>query len=128
MSNSDQFFDSENFIPSLRQLLEGSAFDHNKFVSIAVPVRNPDERPLVAARQNRNEIRLFQGDQTWAWQVDSLRGLFRGDKEAPVLGAIPEAYNDCLALLELHVLEISRFFGDPRDSEMKEIYSALRRR
>jgi hypothetical protein len=31
-------------------------------------------------------------------------------------------------LLDLHALEISKFFGDRRDQEMLEIYSALRRR
>ena len=31
-------------------------------------------------------------------------------------------------LLDLHALEISKFFGDRRDAEMREIYSALRRR
>jgi hypothetical protein len=57
-----------------------------------------------------------------------LRALFRGDKQPPVLGDYPEAYNECFLLLDLHVLEISKFFGDRRDAEMREIYSALRRR
>ena len=128
MRDSEQFFDIENFAPGLRQLVEGSRFDPKKFVSVAVPVRNPNERPLVPALRNRSEIALTQGDETWSWQVDSLRTLFRGEKVPPALGDIPNAYIDCLMLLEMHVLEISRFFGDRRDSEMKEIYSALRRR
>jgi hypothetical protein len=32
------------------------------------------------------------------------------------------------ALLDLHALEFSKFFGDWRDAEMLEIYSTLRRR
>ena len=54
--------------------------------------------------------------------------LFRGDKQPPFLGDYPSAYGDSFALLEVHVWEISGFFGDRRDEEMLEIYSALRRR
>src|SRR5437016_2101851 len=45
-----------------------------------------------------------------------------------MLGDHPEAYGECFILMDLHLLEISRFFGDRRDAEMREIYSALRRR
>jgi hypothetical protein len=60
--------------------------------------------------------------------MDSLRALFRGDKQPPTLGDYPEAYNDVFMLLDLHALEFSRVFGDRRDAEMLEIYSNLRRR
>ena len=57
-----------------------------------------------------------------------MRALFRGNELPPVLGDYPEIYNDVFILLDLHVLEISKIFGDRRDAEMLEIYSALRRR
>jgi hypothetical protein len=60
--------------------------------------------------------------------VDSLRALFRGDRQPPVLGDYPEAYNDASILFDMHVLEVSTFFGDRRDAEMPEIFSSLRRR
>ena len=79
-------------------------------------------------RPGWNAVRFNDGKEVWFWETDSLRALFRGNKQPPVLGDYPEAYNDTFMLLDLHVLEISKFFGDRRDAEMKEIYSALRRR
>src|SRR6266550_4571881 len=87
---------------------------------------NIDE--FVPSLHDRELLSFSDGREVWSWETDSLRALFRGDKQPPVLGDYPEAYNDCFMLMDLHVLEISKFFGDRRDAEMREIYSALRRR
>lgn len=125
----ETFFNIDQFLPSLRQKLEQPPFDPKKLLRVAVPVRQPEpNRPLVADIHNRNRLGLTDGNEFWDWEADSLRALFRGDKRPPVLGDYPEAYNECFLLLDLHVLEISGIIGDRRDSEMKEIYSWLRRR
>ena len=95
----------------------------------AIPVKNPEEhRALFPAGTDRRSLSFTDGQQFWFWETDSLRALFRGDKKPPVLGDYPEAYNEVFILFDLHVLELSKFFGDRRDAEMREIYSALRRR
>jgi hypothetical protein len=96
---------------------------------VTVPVENLEaDRPLVPTLRNRGLLSLSDGKAVWSWETDSLRALFRGDKQPPVLGDCPEAYNECFSLLELHLLEVCKFLGDRRDAEMREIYSALRRR
>ena len=124
----EHFFNVEEFVPDLRQIFEHPPLDPRKIILAAVPVRDPEERPLVPAGIRRSSLSFIDGKDFWFWEADSLRALFRGDKQPPVLGDYPEAYNDSFMLLDLHALEISMFFGDRRDAEMREIYSALRRR
>ncbi len=101
----------------------------NKIILAGIRVKDPNEHGgLVPAGMERRALCLSDGKDFCFWETDTLQALFRGDKRPPVLGAYPEAYNDSFALLDLHALEISKFFGDRRDSEMKEIYSSLRRR
>lgn len=126
---TEPFFDLEDFVPSLRLQFEQRPLDPNKILLAAIPIKNPDEhRGLVPAFKERRSILLTNGKEFWFWETESLRALFRGNRRPPVLGAYPEAYNDSFGLLDLHVLEISKFCGDRRDAEMKEIYSVLRRR
>jgi hypothetical protein len=126
---SEFFFRLEDFVPSLRQAIERQPLNLDKIILAAVPVKNPAEhRPLVPAGVDRCSLCLVDGKNVCLWETDSLRALFRGDRQPPVLGDYPEAYNDSFALLDLHALEISKFFGDRRDEEMLGIYSALRRR
>ena len=109
--------------------LNNPPLDPKRILLVAFPVEKPEaNRPLVPALDDRGLISLSDGKEAWSWETNSLRALFRGDKQPPMLGDHPEAYNDCFLLMDLHVLEISKFFGDRRDAEMREIYSALRRR
>jgi hypothetical protein len=124
----DSLFSLVNCVPSLRTALETGGLDCTKILMVAVPVRNPDERPLVPKVNDRRYFHISDGTKFTAWEVESLTGLFRGDGQTPALGNYPEAYNDSFMLLDLHALELGRFFGDPRDEEMLEIYSTLRRR
>jgi hypothetical protein len=125
----ETFFNVEEFVPSLRREFEQSPLDPKRILLVAFPVEKPEaNRPLVPALHDRGLLSFTDGKEFWSWETNSLRALFRGDKQPPVLGDYPEAYNECFILLDLHVLEISKFFGSRRDAEMREIYSALRRR
>ena len=125
----ERFFNVEDFVPALRQVFEQPPLDPRKIILAGIPVKNPEEHGgLVPAGMDRRSISLTDGKEFWFWEADSLRALFRGHRQPPVLGAYPEAYNDSFAILDLHALEISKFFGDRRDAEMREIYSLLRRR
>ncbi len=122
-------FNVEDFVPGLRQAVEKEAFDLKKMIRVALPVKNPHQPArAVVDLKDRREIWLTDGEKGCLWKTDSLRALFRGDKRPPVLGDYPEAYNEVFMMLDLHVLELSRFIGDRRDAEMLEIYSCLRRR
>jgi hypothetical protein len=123
------FFKIEDFVPGLREAIEREPLDLNKVIRAGVQVADPDERPpRLPAGMNRGEVFLTDGKKACLWKTNSLRALFRGDRQPPELGDYPEAYNDSFVLLDLHALEISTFFGDRRDAEMLEIYSTLRRR
>jgi hypothetical protein len=126
----ETFFNAEDFVPELREIFAQPPLDPRKTVLVAAPVKNPDDHggKLIPAESERNLIALTDGKNVWDWEVASLRALFRGDRQPPVLGDYPEAYNDSFILFDLHALEVSRFFGDRRDTEMKEIFSMLRRR
>jgi hypothetical protein len=126
----ETFFNTDDFVPELREIFTQPPLDPRKTVLVAVPVKNPAEHggKFIPAGSERNLIGITDGKNVWDWEVASLRSLFRGGRQPPVLGDYPEAYNDSFILFDLHVLEISKFFGDRRDAEMKEIYSMLRRR
>jgi hypothetical protein len=123
------FFNLEDFTPSLRQAVEESSLDLKKLLRVAFPIKDPHQHPKpVVGWKGRHEIGVSDGVNACFWQADSLRALFRGSNQPPVLGDYPEAYNEVFMLLDIHALEFSRLFGDPRDAEMLEIYSSLRRR
>ena len=125
----ETFFNVEDFRPELRQVFRQPPLNPCKTVLAAIPVKNPQEHPgLLPAGTERRSISLTDGTEFWFWEPDSLQSLFRGDRQPPVLGDYPEAYNDSFVLIDLHMLEISKFSGDRRDAELKDIYSALRRR
>jgi hypothetical protein len=123
------FFNIEDFVPQLREIFTQPPLNRRKLILAAIPIKNPAEhRGLMPAGMDRRSVMLTSGKDFWSWDVASLSSLFRGDRQPPVLGDYPEAYNDSFILFDLHVLEISKFFGDRRDTEMREIYSTLRRR
>ena len=126
----ETFFNAEDFVPELREIFTQPPLNPRKTILVAIPVEDP---ALTGGRYvphggDREIMSFTDGKAFWHWEVESLRSLFRGDRQPPVLGDYPEAYNDSFILFDLHALEISRFFGDRRDAEMKEIYSMLRRR
>ncbi len=119
----------EDFVPSLGRALDQQPLNLNKVILAAMRVGDLDlPRVVLPAGMERRALCLTDGKDYCSWETDTLQSLFRGDKQPPVLGDHPAAYMDSFALLELHALEISKIFGDRRDAEMKEIYSALRRR
>jgi len=122
------FFKLEDIVPSLRQEFEKHSFRLDTVILAAVPVADPKVQVLVPAGRPRSDLCLTDGKAFCFWETDSLRALFRGNKQPPALGDYPEAYNDSFILLDLHALEVSKMFGDRWDAEMKEIYSTLRRR
>ena len=123
------FFNVTDFVPGLREQFQQRPLAPKKIILAAIPVKDPNEhRGLVPAGADRRSVSLTDGREFWFWEADSLRGLFRGQSQPPVLGDYPEAYEDSFILMDLHVLEISKSFGDRRDAEMREIYSLLRRR
>jgi hypothetical protein len=126
----ETFFNVEDFTPELREIFKQPPLLPRKTVLVTIPVKDP---ALTGGRHvprggNRQIMSFTDGKSIWHWEVASLRSLFRGDRQPPVLGDYPEAYNDSFMLFDLHVLEISRIFGDRRDAEMKEVFSILRRR
>lgn len=121
-------FSIEEFVPSLREAVKEPPYEEGRQMRAAIPVKDPNTRPLVPASWDRNEMAVTDGKGFWRWRIDSVRDLFRGEAEPPVLGDTPEAYTREFFLLESHALELSRFFGARRDQEMLEIYTALRKR
>ena len=123
------FFKVEDFVPSLRQAVEAHSFNFQKMLLVALPVkRSVKQSAPVLDLTDRRKAWLTDGEHSCEWETESLRALFRGNKQPPVLGDYPEAYNEVFILLDYHALEFSRFFGNRRDAEMLEIYSCLRRR
>lgn len=130
MSNSpERVFDPVELHPSLREFFGPNPPDFNVMPHVAVPVVDPKAAQLEIPKHfHRSDIFLSWGESSHAWRVDSLKSLFRGDKIPPELGAYPKAYNGCFALFDLHIVELANLSGDPRDEELREIVSTLRRR
>jgi hypothetical protein len=126
----ETFFNAEDFVPELREIFSHPPLGPRKTVLVAISVKDPSVTGgrVVPQDGDRGRMSFTDGKEFWHWEVESLRSLFRGDRQPPVLGDYPEAYNDSFLLLDLHALEVSKFLGDRRDAEMKEIYSMLRRR
>jgi hypothetical protein len=126
----ETFFKAEDFMPELREIFSHPPLATRKTVLVALPIKDPalTGGQYVPHGGDRRLMSFTDGKEFWHWEVESLGSLFRGDRQPPVLGDYPEAYNDSFILFDMHVLEISRFFGDRRDAEMKEVFSMLRRR
>lgn len=127
--NDNQFFDLEQVEPGLRKLFEDPPVNPNLMIRIGVPADEPGNSENAPSGQPpRSLIVLASGENIWSWEVPSLRALFRGDRQPPVLGDYPEAYPKAFALLDIHLLEFARLKEVPRDDELHEIFSCLRRR
>jgi hypothetical protein len=123
------FFHVETFIPSLKEAFERNPLNMNSLLRVAMPIANPDEHPnYVPNLKDRRQIGISDSKEVCFWEVDSLKSLFRGDKQPPFLGATPQCYEDIFPIIDLHIIELGNFFGSPRDAELRDIFSALRRR
>lgn len=118
----------ESCVPGLRSALEQEPLNLEKLVCVAPSGRNPGAVGSAPAVEDRCNLVITDGRGTCHWRVESLTGLFRGDRKPADFGQDPKEYYHELAFLDMHALELSRHMGDRRDEEMLEIYSALRRR
>lgn len=119
----------ENVEGSLRLAFGSNPPDPTKLLRVLVPAAGDGTGPRrELADTGRDGVVLGSGGQTWDWRVPSLRALFRGDRPSPQLGDEPTEYRREFSVLDMHVLEVSRFLGPRRDAELEEIFSALRRR
>jgi hypothetical protein len=125
----ERFFDFDDFNPELQRLFAGGLPNPEGMLSVAIPAQPTGEQGEFAPYMLDKElIGITDGKNVWTWETDSLRALFRGDRKPPVLGDYPQAYNDSFAVIDHHLLELCTVLGDLRDAELKEIFSALRRR
>jgi hypothetical protein len=89
---SDFFLRLENFVPSLRQAIECEPLDLKKVLRAAVPAEKTDGGEFrIPATMDRRAINLTDGKNACLWETDSLRALFRGNAQPPVLGDHPKA-------------------------------------
>lgn len=126
-----RFFDLNLFVPDLAERFQKNEVELNEdsFVHVMLPVENPEtHKDPVQKQENRQDITIRAGEKIVVWRADSLRSLFRGDAKPPVLGPHPEAYQEIFALFDLHVHDLSQLFGCPRDAELEEAFTALRKR
>lgn len=122
-------FRADELEPSLRAAFVEHAPNPKNMLLLAVPVKDPQQRPAVVPKNlNRGKLVFVNDGNNFDWTVTSLASLFRGNKQPPHLGDYPEAYHECFLLLDMQFLQLCEFIGDRRDAEMLEIFSALRRR
>lgn len=126
----ERLFNPPDFVPELQEILVDGTLDPDRLLLVAIRVLEPKSEgdPYVPDIGDRHEVPFSDGDSLWHWKVESMRSLFRGDRQPPVIGDHPEVYNDAFLLFDWHILEISRAIGDRRDEELREIFSTLRRR
>lgn len=124
----ESFLNPDDFVPSLREALEKAPLDLTKFIRVAAAVKDPNEKLLVPIIRDRREIFIIDGEKSCSWNVSFLTDLFRGERPAPRFSDLPGNYEASFLFLELHLLDFCDSFGDLRDVEAEEIYSALRRR
>jgi hypothetical protein len=115
--------DRVNLHPSLAPLVQEHQLQASR-LTVAIRVSNqiPEMMP-------RNEVLLSDGEKGLVWHVDSLRALFRGDRQPPRMQSEPPpAYMPYFYFIEQHVLTFGDAMGDKTDGEFEEAFSNLRRR
>jgi hypothetical protein len=111
----ETFFNLADFVPPLREQFDKCPLPPRGMLLAAVPIKDPKKQPtLLPAGTNRRSISISDGENFWFWEPASLEGLFRGDKEPPVLGDYPEAYNDSFIILDLQKSASSSATGGTR--------------
>lgn len=80
-------------------------------------------------RIERSRIELADGTHTGVWSVASIRALFRGDAVAEAFTDQPPAkYAAALRTIEHAIYDASTHASPPRDAELVDVFSAMRRR
>jgi hypothetical protein len=111
--------------PSLEEIVNNRGLDRTK-LSVGLKTQGDDTRLDVSARE---EVIIYDGTKGAAWNVPSLRALFRGDRAAPPMGdRPPPAYMPLFMFIEMHVLTFCNALGPKTDGEFEEAYSNMRRR
>ena len=110
---------------SLRQVVAESGLD-GASLQIAFPVKD-GEKPRI---EDRRVIFITDKAQRFGeWLIDSLAGLFRGDREPPEdMDHYPEEYVTDFYLIESAVLLVHEFTHEVTDEEYIRTYSLVRRR
>lgn len=116
-----------DLVESLQQVAEAASLQPDElFLSILFAPGDD------AHKGNRSEIILGDGRRLTQWQVESLRPLFRGDRQPPTdseMGQYPELYVPFFHRVEYNVYRYCRTMGlEPTDDQFLDLYSQLRRR
>src|ERR1019366_6166760 len=116
-----------DLVPSLAEVVWRNGLDRNT-LTVAVPMDGPGTIGI----KDRQLIWVDDSQQTSAWQVTSLRELFRGDRQPPADAAMDQYPAETLwffAHIESHLVTLcDELEHDPTDDTMLEIYTTLRRR
>lgn len=117
-----------DLVPSLQQVSKASGIKPDAiFLSIILAGPADEKRPP------RTDILIGDGTRVAEWRVESLRQLFRGDRQ-PLpeneMAHYPEAYIPFFHRVEYNVLRYVSHLTQsiPTDSEMLDIYTQMRRR
>lgn len=116
-----------DLVPSLRQVAtQGGLKPDELFLSILF---SPGES---APASKRSDILLGNGTELAEWRVESLRTLFRGDRQPPVdseMEHYPEQYVPFFYRVEYNVYRYCRTMNlHPADGEFLDLYTQMRRR
>jgi hypothetical protein len=78
----ETFINLPDVIPSLRAQLEAHPMALKTLPLVKVRIKDSEtEAPVIPANMNRHALVLTDSENSWTWEVTSLRELFRGDKE-----------------------------------------------
>jgi hypothetical protein len=111
-------------VPSLQTLVEMEGLNPEK---LTVPLEANGGGDVRV--NQRHVVPVFDGKKMALWPAPPLREMFRGSKPAPPdVDRYPLGYRVHFFFIESHVLTLGDSNGDRSDQEMKEVYSALRRR
>jgi len=113
-----------DLLPELRAVIEAAGVDPSK---LALAVYTNDAGQL--RFQDKHSLVIDDGTKAGTWNVGSLAGLFRGDRQPPAdIEHYPEEYIPYFYFIESHLLTLCDAVTPPTDQELEEIYAALRRR
>jgi hypothetical protein len=115
-----------DLVESLSQAAaEGNLQTNDLFLSVVFGPHGVDDRP------GRQTVLLGNGQQIVQWDVESLRSLFRGNRQPPPdaeMEHYPEAYVPFFYRVEYNVFRYCRTAElKPTDGEFIDIYSLMRR-
>ena len=113
-----------DLVPDLRAVIETAGVDPSR---LALAVYTNDAGQL--RFQDKHALKIDDGTKSGTWNVASLAGLFRGDRQPPAdIEQYPEEYVPYFYFIESHLLTLCDAVIAPTDQELEEIYAALRRR